>query len=243
MSVFLRDFGVRTHRLAGAAKSLISLEVLVLLHLCTMSFRQDPSVRTVRAAHDPAADAELVRAILRGDPRAPSVVWGRYAQLVRRIVRRALGPDHDVEDVVQDVFLGVFAKVSGLRDHEALRPFIVSVAIRCVRYAIRRRRVRRLVGLAPAAQLAELRVVHPDAAPRQALARFYAILDKLSSRDRAAFILRHVEDMTDAEVASALGVSIATARRSCARAYERVAVHARIDPFLSELLPPLEEQP
>jgi hypothetical protein len=33
----------------------------------------------------------LVRAILDGDPRAPRVLWDRYARLVYRILRRSLG--------------------------------------------------------------------------------------------------------------------------------------------------------
>lgn len=202
-----------------------------------MSQRPDTRMTESSALHDRAEDAELAHAITRGDAQAPSAVWRRYAPLVRRIVRRSFGPEYDVEDLVQDVFLRLFAKIGTLRDASALRAFLVSITVLTVRHEIRRRRVRRMVGLASGNELSELRVVPPDAAPRQALNRFYAILDKLSSRERTAFVLRYIEEMTDQEVAAALSVSVATARRACAHAYERVSLHARNDPFLADLLP------
>jgi RNA polymerase sigma-70 factor (ECF subfamily) len=188
-------------------------------------------------------DAQLVAAILQGDPGAPRAVWERFAPLVRRIVRRSLGPSFDIEDVVQDVFLRLFDRVGTLRDPAALRAFLVSITMLSVRGEVRKRRVRRMVGLAPAAQLAELRVVHTDHAAREALARFYELLDRLNTRERAAFVLCYVEQMSDSEVASALNVSIPTVRRSSARAYERVMMLARKDPSLVDFMPILREAP
>jgi RNA polymerase sigma-70 factor, ECF subfamily len=171
-----------------------------------------------------ADDAALARAAIRGDARAPREIWRRFVPLVRRIVRRTLGPEHDVEDVVQDVFLRLFDKLPGLRDPEALRAFLVSISIRSVRYELRRRRVRRLVGLRPNAELHDLRVVSADHDARHALLHLYRLLNRLSFRERTAFVLRYVEDMDIDEVARALEVSVPTTRRALARAWQRIAV-------------------
>lgn len=183
-----------------------------------------------------AEDASLARAAQVGDTRAPREIWRRYVPLVRRIVRRTLGPEHDVEDVVQDVFLRLFDKLPGLRDPTALRAFIVSISVRSVRYELRRRRVRRLVGLSPAPEMHDLRVVSVDHESRQALSRLYALLDRMNFRERTAFVLRFVEGMEIDDIAVALEVSVPTTRRAIARAWERMTLLANRDVLLTSYL-------
>lgn len=180
-----------------------------------------------------AEDAALAQAAMLGDARAPREIWRRFAPLVRRIVRRTLGPAYDVEDVVQDVFLRLFDKLSGLRDPAALRAFLVSICVRSVRYELRRRRIRRLVGLSPAPELHDLRVVAVDHESRQALRRLYALLDRLAFRERTAFVLRFVEGMEIEDIAEALDVSVPTTRRAIARAWERMTLLADKDGLLT----------
>ena len=52
-----------------------------------------------------ADDATLARAASSGDPRATSVLWDRFSPLVRRMLRRTLGPTAEVEALLQEVFL------------------------------------------------------------------------------------------------------------------------------------------
>lgn len=189
-----------------------------------------------------AEDGALARAAVLGDARATREIWRRFAPLVRRIVRRTLGPEHDVEDVVQDVFLRLFDKLPGLRDPAALRAFLVSISIRSVRYELRRRRVRRLVGLSTTPELHDLRVVSADHDSRQALLHLYRSLNRLGFRERTAFVLRFVEGMEIEDVAGALDVSVPTTRRALARAWERIAVLAGDDGFLSRYVRTAREQ-
>jgi len=207
-----------------------------------------PCVRTARglalgivqvaASASPAnvEDADLARALIARRPEAPRAVWARFAPLVRRIVRRSLGPEHDVEDLVQDVFVSLFAKPDRLREPAAFRSFIISVTLHNISYELRRRRVRRWVGLSQTSELPDIRVVEANPESRQALLRFYRILDGVRARDRLAFVLRYVDGMDVAEVAKAMDTSVPTARRCFTRAYQRVALLASRDPFLAEYL-------
>lgn len=187
-----------------------------------------------------ADDATLACALIAKDKAAPRVAWTRFAPLVRRILRRSLGPQHDVEDIVQDVFLCLFERVHTLRDPVALKAFIIAIAIRTARYEIRRARVRRWVGLSRTAELPDLRVVNADTDSQHALIHFYQALNRINERDRAAFVLRFIEGMEAAEVAAALDVSVPTARRCFTRAWERIMFFARRDPFLVDYLSKLE---
>jgi RNA polymerase sigma-70 factor (ECF subfamily) len=187
-----------------------------------------------RRPHDLATDEQqLALQLGAGDEGATRTAWDHFSPLVRRILRRALGPGADVEDVVQEVFLRFFESVGGLRQHGALRGFLVAITVNALRGELRRRRVRRIVRFVDPAELPELRVVDADPEARAALERFYAILDRLRQGDRIAFSLRVIEGMPLSEVASALKVSIPTARRRIARARQRVVFHVERDPLLS----------
>src|SRR6266550_3596829 len=131
-------------------------------------------------------DEALVAADLSGEPRAAEQIWQKHAPMVDRLLRRSLGPLHDIEDLTQEVFLRLFAKLHTLEDPEALRSFVYSIAVRVLRWDLRRRWIRRGVRLLPAGAMPE-RVTHSDNfEARQAVARFYEILDRLGDRDRIA---------------------------------------------------------
>jgi RNA polymerase sigma-70 factor (ECF subfamily) len=181
-------------------------------------------------------DADLAQALIDGHPDAPRAVWIRFAPLVRRLVRRSLGPDQAVEDLVQDVFAALFEKPERLREPAAFRGFLIAVTLNHVSYELRRRRVRRWVGLGQSSELPDIRVVESNPDAREALVRFYRILDGVRTRDRLAFVLRYVEGMEVTDVARAMKTSVPTARRCFARAHERVSLLASRDPFLAEYL-------
>ena len=183
-----------------------------------------------------ADDEKLARALIANDPNAATVAWERFAPLVRRILRRALGPGQNAEDLVQEVFLRLFLKVHELREPKALGAFIISITTLTVRSELRRRRARSWLGLSPDAAALDLRVVHPDPAGRQALERFYELLDRFNTRDRMAFVLRYIEGMSLVEVSDALGVSISTAKRSLLYVRRRLAEHVRRDPLLADYM-------
>ena len=181
-------------------------------------------------------DEELARALIANQPQAATVVWERFTPLVRRILRRALGPAQNAEDLVQEVFLRLFLKAHELREPKVLRAFIISITTLTVRSELRRRRARSWLGLSPDATVLDLRVVHPDPAGRQALGRFYQLLDRFNTRDRMAFVLRFIEGMSLIEVSEALGVSISTTKRSLLRVRRRLFEHVQRDPLLSDYI-------
>jgi hypothetical protein len=92
-------------------------------------------------------DTQLVQAAAAGHPGAARVIWDRYARLVRSLLRRSMGPEGEVEDLLQEVFLRFFERAGTLRDMGALRSFVVGITLRVARDALRKRRVRRILSL------------------------------------------------------------------------------------------------
>jgi RNA polymerase sigma-70 factor (ECF subfamily) len=174
----------------------------------------------------------VVQIVRERKPRGATLVWDRYAGLVRGVLYRAVGPTHDIEDLVQEVFAGFFKNLGTLREPSALRPFLVSIAMRKARTALRKRRTRRWLQLSDDGTVPEVVTHDGDPRTRHALARLYTILDELDARGRLAFVLRHAEGYELTETAAALGVSLATIKRALSRAEAHVQTRARDDDLL-----------
>jgi RNA polymerase sigma-70 factor (ECF subfamily) len=190
-------------------------------------------------------DTTLVRYLVEGDVRGPRLVWQKFSPMVCRMLTRSFGPRYEIDDLVQDVFLTLFKRVHTLREPQALRAFVISITANAIRYELRKKAARAWLtfGLAthtssPAADV--------DLDSREALERFYCILDALGTEDRTAFVLRFIEGLELEEVAAALRVSIATTKRRLVRARKRVLARARQDAALVEYvsnLPPISTVP
>jgi RNA polymerase sigma-70 factor (ECF subfamily) len=181
-------------------------------------------------------DASLARALMIHDPSAQAIAWERFAPMVHRILRRTFGPGADVEDLAQELFLCFFDRVKTLREPRALRAFVIAITARIIQSELRRRRTRRLFFL----DVTPPPPVHPDPEAREALVHFYKILDRLGPQDRTAFVLRFMEEMELADVASALDESLSTTKRRLVRVWNRVALLVKNDPAVAHYLSSLE---
>jgi RNA polymerase sigma-70 factor (ECF subfamily) len=184
-------------------------------------------------------DAALVAAVRARMPRAAGRLWDRHSGMVRRILRRILGPCVDVEDAVQDAFLRLFRDLESLRDPTALRSFLIGITLHVAKSELRRRRAKRWLLLSGDVVLAE-----PDPQggahyleQRAALVRLYRVLDRLGSDTRSVFVLRYVEGLELTELSAVLGCSLATTKRRVADAARRVCLLAANDPLLAPYVP------
>jgi RNA polymerase sigma-70 factor (ECF subfamily) len=177
------------------------------------------------------SDTELVAALKADLPWARREIWQRYSGQVRRYLARTLArPAEDVEDLTQEVFLRLFVRRSAIRQPEALREFTMAVAVRVLKWNLRSLWVRRKVRLSESGDLPEEAADRsPEEETRDALRRCGRILDALGPRERAAFSLRFMEEMTIDEVAATMRVSPSTAKRLCGRATATIAERLRGD--------------
>jgi RNA polymerase sigma-70 factor (ECF subfamily) len=181
-------------------------------------------------------DAELVAALHRGDRAARAVLVQRYEPLVERLVAGALGIDSEIADVIQDVFVGVFEGIRGLKDASALRSWIATLAVFTARGRIRRRRRWRWIRFLAPEDVPEVPVSGPQGETHEAVRATYRVLDMLPDDERMAFSLRFISEMQLTEVAAACRVSLATVKRRLARAEKRFVEAAKDHPALRERL-------
>ena len=145
-------------------------------------------------------------------------LFKRFAPYVARIGLRLLGREADVDDLIQEVFFAAFRQRDQLRDPQAAKNWLATIAVRTARRQLRRRRLRQFVGLDSGGPALELPDPQISPEKRALLARVYEILDNMGVERRLAWTLRYVEGEKLEVVAERCGCSLATVKRRIASA-------------------------
>jgi RNA polymerase sigma-70 factor, ECF subfamily len=170
-------------------------------------------------------DEELVRRARGGDGWASEALYRRHVAGVMRLATLLLRRRADAEDAVQDAFVTALTRLDSLRDPAAFGGWVARIAANCARDQLRKRRVLGWLGIDRRADDAGLeQLAASDASPEQRaeLALLDRALAALPHGERVAWTLRVVEGWPLAEIAEALGVSLATTKRRIAAAQEKL---------------------
>jgi RNA polymerase sigma-70 factor (ECF subfamily) len=168
-----------------------------------------------------AADGELIERLARGDQWAKEALYRRYVKAVWSTALHMMGNRADAQDVVQDTFVEAFRDVGALREHSALRPWLLRISVHQAHRRFRKRRLLRRLGLDRSIDDAPLdSLLAPGATPelRSELRSVERALNGASAAERFAWVLRYVEGNSLEEVAAASACSLATAKRRLASA-------------------------
>jgi RNA polymerase sigma-70 factor (ECF subfamily) len=184
---------------------------------------------------EPRSAAAEVRRFRGGHPDAADALARRATRLALRTAAALLESREEVSDIAQDVAVDALRSLGKLRDPDAFDAWVHRITVRhTMRRLKHRRRLREaetpLALLAETAQPAVPQDADPDAliAAREALA---AALAGLPARQRLALALRYVHDLSDAEIAAALGCREGTVHALLSRGRQAL----RSDPHLAEV--------
>jgi RNA polymerase sigma-70 factor (ECF subfamily) len=181
-------------------------------------------------------DKALMQALVAGHPGAAAVFYDMHAAHVQRTLRSVLGPDEDIPDMLQEVFIRALDHISELREPERVRSWLTSMAIFVARAHIRQRTRRRWLWQFAPARIAAQEVDQPASEARQALREVYSLLDTMPVNERLAFVARFIEGMTLSDAAVACSTSLATLKRRLSRSEKRFLAGAAKRPALAHWL-------
>jgi RNA polymerase sigma-70 factor (sigma-E family) len=170
----------------------------------------------VNATHNQAVD-ETSRSGRSGAPGLAEVFHAHHLELVR-LATLLVGDRPTAEDVVQDVFARLHAHWDRVGSEHVL-PYIRASVVNGCRTVHRRRAIRRRLGRVgdpetghALAQSAESEVLIAEDR-RQVLAALAA----LPRRRREVLVLRYYAGLSEAQIASALGITPGTVKSTAAR--------------------------
>ena len=137
----------------------------------------------------------------------------QHSRRMFRAARSVLDSDADAEDAVGQAVLQAWQSLDKLRDKEAVRPWLVKIAVNCA-YAQRRR---------------QGQVVYLDDLPQEPAAPeppqtggLWEAVCALPPDRRAAVTLFYYEDMPEREIAKVLGVPLGTVKSRLSRARKQL---------------------
>jgi RNA polymerase sigma-70 factor (ECF subfamily) len=183
------------------------------------------------------SDDAAVAGAQNGDREAFRTLVERHSRYLFRVVYRLTRNTEDAQDVVQDTWLKAHAQLGRFEARANVRTWLTRIAINCAIDHLRITR-RREPAYDPATFEQEPTsgwIETTDAEPdRLVLAgeigeRVDQTLVRLTTLERAAFVLRHIEGMSINEIGLALGLNTSATKHSIFRAVRKM--RAALAPF------------
>ncbi len=180
---------------------------------------------------------EVVKRAQGGDTAAFAELFRKHRNTVAAIAYRMLGPGADLDDMVQEVFLQVHRSLPHFRGQSKFSTWLHRVAVNVVLMARRRAQSRPKyahedharheadVGPAPDRDVARGRRVEA----------FRRLLDKLSEKKRAVYVLHELEGLPPGEIARIVDCQVLTVRTRLFYARRELAQLMRAEPTLAHL--------
>lgn len=162
------------------------------------------------------ADAgDLLAAARRGDEAAQTALFEHHKQRVARQIVRMTGDANAVDDLVQEVFIAAFSRLSSFRGDSQLDTWLYTITANKVRnwWDSKRRRESRE---RQAANAYAMTAVASEESPEEHLRAneqledFYRALGSLPPKFREAFTLRAIDNLSLQQASQILGVPIST---------------------------------
>lgn len=194
-----------------------------------------PEPDTLGSACDDGWMTDHVRRAQAGDPEGYRQLFRLNVRRLHGLVRRLAGPECDIEDLVQVIFVQAFRALPKFRGDAAFFTWLGRIA---VRITLRRSRKNRGAALPLEENLSNEAATSPEGISdaRRALAHFDAILASLSEKRRAAFVLHVLQGHSLEEVAVMLDARVGAVKVRVHDARIEIERCARRDPYLVHYL-------
>ena len=161
-------------------------------------------------------DNDIIRLFLAGDrERAFTEIVKAYSERLFWYVRRYVSSHEDADDIVQDIFVKVWAALPSFRGESQLFTWLYRIATNEALNYVRRQKVRAALSFRPIVAEMERRVdedpwFNGDEAERTLM----KALQKLPLKQRVVFSMRYFEDMSYEEISEVTGTSVGALKAS-----------------------------
>ncbi len=170
----------------------------------------------------------MIERTLAGDQRAFEALMHRYRAPLFQAVYHILGDQHEVHDVLQQVFLHLYLSLPTLSPDRPLRPWLLRVAHNCSVDHLRRKRVTLFSEIESVSDEdgvpVLIAILDPNPMPeevaerRDLQQRIQRAIRALPSRFRSVVLLRYEAQLSYAEIGQMLSLTESTARTYFQRA-------------------------
>ena len=150
-------------------------------------------------------DRELIIRAQTGDRSAYETIVNQFGPMVFRLIGRFFRTREDIEDLAQDVFLKLFARIDQIRADENFPGWLARVTVNTCYDELRKKR-RRKTALETYGPLIVTET--PGIVPEpDKFGKMRAALETLDPKFKVPLILKEVEEMSVEEIARTMGIT------------------------------------
>lgn len=185
----------------------------------------------------PVDTARLIERCQAGDAEAFRQLFRLHRDDVARLAQRMLGRASDLDDIVQEVFLQVHRSIRDFRYGARFSTWLYRVTVNVVLMHRRAAKSRPVFSEAPEGHGAvDRNPFADDELERQRRVHaFHRLLDRLSEKKRAVFVLHELEGLAPGEIAKIVGSPLLTVRTRLFYARRELLAMLAEEPSLADL--------
>jgi len=163
-----------------------------------------------RSDNEPAAERELMQRCVEGDRQAFASLYSHYAPLLYKAVYPLTNRSkEDTEEIIQELFVKIWAKRDKMLTIQSFRPFIFRLARNRVIDWYRKKETKKSYCTFYSENYRDEAVsVTDDLLYEEYYALAMEAIAKLPSRQKQIFNLRHTDDLSLTEIAGELQISL-----------------------------------
>ena len=172
-------------------------------------------------------EAELVRKAQAGDTEAFGQLVKRNSSKLFHVAFRLTGNEATAEDTVQEAFIRAFRNLDRFDGRSAFGTWLYRITVNCSMDAMRKKkRSREIDDLEPVLETRQPSADDPGphrlALSREISDQVAEVLDRMSSMERTAFLLKHTEGRSLAEIAEIMGIRVNAVKHAIFRAVQKL---------------------
>lgn len=174
------------------------------------------------------SDRELLEAILAGDKDAYRPLVDRHTPTLFRLAYRITGNRGDAEEVVQEAFLRAYQQLPRFELRSDFGTWLYRIAVNTALNRLQKEKTARMKMAELDSEHGERQIADREATPErmafngQIAQQRESAMRNLTEVERAAFVLRYLEERPMDEIAEVLGMTVNSAKQAVFRSVRKM---------------------
>lgn len=176
---------------------------------------------------------ELVSRCIEGDRHYQRFLFKKYKNNVYALIVHYLGPNYDLDDIVQQVFINIFRSLSGFKGLSSLDTWIYRITSKICIDQIRKKYRKRHLTLVNNTEFVERASsdgsddVLQSQERKELVSQIYEAMDKLNKDKRTVIVLFEMEGLSLDEIAKILKKPVGTIKSRLFHGRKELATHLK----------------
>lgn len=174
-------------------------------------------------------EKEIVRQIINGNEDKFALIIDKYQRKITKLVSKFVYDENEADDIIQEVFIKIYTILPKFKFESSLGTYIYRVAVNhCIDYSTKNKKRKNKLKLFTDYEQQINSIPSNEKSPEQQWenemikARLLRVVDTLSEKQKAVFILKYFDGLQIKEIAEIINLKEGTVKTHLNRAYVKI---------------------